>query len=329
MLKRICVIIFMLFSVLSIGYAYYNAEMKAASVTFSAGGSVTGRINKAPAGLSNNEYGLRKGDKIFVGLDNPMNNSDLGLMLIHYNENYTDYKLNPGDMTNPILSDSPISGWFVMSTSSIAKIAPFNSNSQFDSVTVDSYLYVKYSNSNISTEMNKLNANVAGTKIENMLLPRDYEDYKIIWNVKCGISPAGPCVSSGETIVKNALEDNSYFFQYLDTDRYINMSAVPNSSYTLNILPKDITFNESYWVTMNDHTPGASRNYSWRYFNTDGQPGVIQYASSTKLGVRPAAFLDLSKVVFGISAGSGNGGANVSSSPNNINCFHKFNRNRK
>lgn len=171
MLKRICAVIFMLFSVLSLGYACYNAEMKAASVTFNAGGNVTGRINKAPAGLSNNEYGLRKGDKIVVGLDNPMDTSDFGLMLIHYDENYTDYKLNPGDMSNPILSDSPISGWYVMSTSSIANIAPFNSNSQFDTVTLDGYPYVKYSNSNLITEMNNLNASVVGTKIENLILP--------------------------------------------------------------------------------------------------------------------------------------------------------------
>ncbi len=313
MLKRICAVIFMLFSVLSLGYACYNAEMKAASVTFNAGGNVTGRINKAPAGLSNNEYGLRKGDKIVVGLDNPMNNSDLGLMLIHYNENYTDYKLNPGDMTNPILSDSPISGWYVMSTSSIANIAPFNSNSQFDTVTLDGYSYVKYSNSNLITEMNNLNASVVGTKIENLILPRDYEDYKIMWNVKCGITTTSTCVSSGEAVVKNALEDNGYFFLYLDTDRYINMSSVSNSSYSFNLLPKDVTFNERYWTTMNDNSPGASRSYSWRYFTPDGKPGCVEYASTTKMAVRPAAFLDLSKVVFGISAGSGNGLANVSS----------------
>lgn len=313
MLKRICAVIFMLFSVLSLGYACYNAEMKAASVTFNAGGNVTGRINKAPAGLSNNEYGLRKGDKIVVGLDNPMNNSDLGFMLIHYNENYTDYKLNPGDMTNPILSDSPISGWYVMSTSSIANIAPFNSNSQFDTVTLDGYPYAKYSNSNLITEMNNLNASVVGTKIENLILPRDYEDYKIIWNVKCGITNTGPCTSNGEAAVKNALEDNGYFFLYLNTDLYINIGGATNSSYTLNILKKDITFNESYWSIMNDHTPLASRSYSWRYFSSDGKAEVKEYASTTKMAVRPAAFLDLSKVVFGISAGSGNGFANVSS----------------
>ena len=119
MLKRVFVVIFILFSVLTIGYAYYNVEMKAASVTYHVGGNVTGRINMATSSITGSHIGLQSGDHIMIGGDNNYTGNPLSFQFLFYDENYTDY--NNTDVINVVRE--PISNWVAISDNSV--VAPF------------------------------------------------------------------------------------------------------------------------------------------------------------------------------------------------------------
>ena len=73
MWKRVITALVMLLSAFSVGYTYYNFNIYASNTLYQSGGDLQGRINIGTSGLSLNNIGFKKGDKIYVGGTNPKN----------------------------------------------------------------------------------------------------------------------------------------------------------------------------------------------------------------------------------------------------------------
>ena len=121
MRKKCLVLILVFFGTFFIGYDYYHKKLNAASIAYHAGGNITARINMAPTGISGPNIGLQKGDKIYIGVDNPKDNTPLGWQLVNYMSGYDYYKTTPGGSTYNFVQDTPISGWYSLSTKDIGK----------------------------------------------------------------------------------------------------------------------------------------------------------------------------------------------------------------
>ena len=118
MWKKLLVALVTLIGAFSVGYAYYNHEMKAAgSTTYNIGGNVTGRVNMAPVGISGTHIGLQAGDHVMIGGSNPHTGNPLSFQLLVFDENYTDY--DNTDTVNVIRN--PISSWLSVSDELVSK----------------------------------------------------------------------------------------------------------------------------------------------------------------------------------------------------------------
>ena len=83
MWKKLLVALVTLIGAFSVGYAYYNHEMKAAgSTTYNIGGNVTGRVNMAPVGISGTHIGLQAGDHVMIGGSNPHTGNPLSFQIL-------------------------------------------------------------------------------------------------------------------------------------------------------------------------------------------------------------------------------------------------------
>ncbi len=292
----------MLLTASSLAYVYCSQELNAATSTYQAGGNVTGRINLAPNNLTGENIGIKKGDKFYVGAKNPKNGKDLGFIAIIYNENYTDY-ITPV-RTTPVVYGNSLSGWFTMSTDSIAETKPANGPSDFNKTCMTgTWRYVNYNNSNIAPKINQLTNAFLATRYGSMLMPRDLENLRLMWN-----NPTA--ITAGVDMVLDTYEMNNSFFN-LDTN-YISLgqSSGYDTSYSGNIPVKDYAFSSDYWTNMNYYNSGSA--YSWEYrTGATGLIGVVNNSYNVVKSVRPSGFLDLDDVVFGVSKGSGYGIAEV------------------
>ena len=295
MWKKLLITFIAFIGVCSVGYAYYNEKMNAAGTIYNAGGNVIGRVNMAPNGVSGANIGLQKGDKIYTGINNPSDNTDLGMMLIALDENYIYYNVT---LPNTISSGPPLTGWFSMATSSIANVSPISSNGLYTNTTPDGYIYVKYADSDLPAVLSGVNA--AADK-SNLFLPQDFTDWKYYQNYS---------FSAKEMILNNALECNEKMFLYHHVRNYLDNHSVP-ATYSSSVSFADLSFREKYYNSANDHTPRNGRYYNWWGFNTDGMPIDIVNCMSQNVAVRPSAFINTSIIVFGLSSGTGNGLASV------------------
>ena len=121
MRKKCLILLLVFFGTFFIGYDYYSKNLDAASIAYQAGGNVTARINMAPTGISGPNIGLQKGDKIYIGVDNPKDNTPLGWQLVNYMSGYDYYKTTAGSSTYNFVQDTPISGWYSLSTTDVGK----------------------------------------------------------------------------------------------------------------------------------------------------------------------------------------------------------------
>ena len=119
MLKKSLVLFICLLSSLSISYMYSkddNHNLSASTNSYIAGGTVTGRVNKAPANLSVNQVEFQKGDRVLLGTMNPEYNEPISLQLIE-KAIYTSYNCPVYDSTCTQLQS--ITSWLTLTTKTL------------------------------------------------------------------------------------------------------------------------------------------------------------------------------------------------------------------
>ena len=86
MWKKLLIAFIALMGTFTVGYAYFNMNMDAASKTYQAGGQVSGKVNLNPNGVSSSLWS--KGDKFILGIKDSSNNN-MTWMLVYNSVNKT------------------------------------------------------------------------------------------------------------------------------------------------------------------------------------------------------------------------------------------------
>ncbi|MCI9292714.1 MAG: hypothetical protein HFF02_05400, partial [Erysipelotrichaceae bacterium] len=298
MWKKIMIVCMTLLGTLSIGYAYYQTALHAAVNTYRSGGEIAGRVHQAPSNITGSHIGMQKGDKFHIGAINPKDGSPLGFMVILKNENYNDY-ISPADAGTVQYGDD-LTGWFSMTTESIAEVKPVDSPSAFTEYSVGSYYFASYNSTNIKGPIDQLTNSFLLTPKGSLLLPRDIKDIRLTYQNSPSYN------SCGGDILTKTYEMGNVFFP-LTSFNYVGMGAASgyDTSYTGRLSSSDLTFSSDYWTPVSYYR--SDYNYVFEYFiGSSGQQGMAAASYTVVKSVRPSAFFDLNKVVFGVSKGTSN-----------------------
>lgn len=319
MWKKICVISLTLLGMLSISKSYVNYQTDAAGNAYSVGGNLTGRINIAPSGLTGSSYGLRKGDKLYVGIENPMNNSPLSFQLIEFHSNYTDYDTNiinevdsNGNITcngyNCTLksapSNTPVSAWLSLASESTsvpttyANVWDSDMSYYIMSIIDKKILYFIY-------KSDKTNFNIIHSGVRNaansqandlkILAPRDLTNLRNYY------------MSSG-----------NYAMNLLITESVVN--SINNYLYPLSFIDRlylstgDLCFSDPYFIDnawpANYNTGGTlPTNFYAQAIQSNGTDNDSYNRNFNNLSVmRPMTYIKVEDIVFSVSMPKVNSG---------------------
>jgi len=253
-LKKTLMGVLTLFSVLSIGYAYENFKMNAATAgTYLAGGNVYGRVNKSPTNLLVMNSGMQKGDKLDLGLKNE-NNVDLPFQLIYKLNDYTQYTINGVRGSYSFPTSTPISSWISAATIPYGnKTNAFSSGDAFHIKSViwtpntESLVYdlpdYTDSYSILYPKMKSLNHQIDSLRHKNdIIAPRDLTN-----NAKYYVE--GYSVKSegiDQSITAGEYGRHAYMFDLFTLSR-CDSSACTTYKYA-GLEGKDTTFVDNYWT---------------------------------------------------------------------------------
>ena len=297
MWKKLIIILFALAGTVTAGIAYYNAKMAAASGSYLSGGNVVGRIHQAPSGISGSKIGLQKGDKVFIGVNNPKDGTPLGWQLIYYDNNYEYYLTTPNSGgTNDVIISKPISGWFSASTEDIGSMNSMDAwtyPGSYAPVTEGKYISI----------LNSLNSTLSGNPLVT------YRDLTVSYKA------AGMSISPAQRVRlianiadayygKIAFLPGSYEIAWTDSGFSGQWNLAPG-----NIAPNDLKFHAPYYTA--DFQNGAGVSGPNAVVIDPASGGSYWLSTSTAALVRPFIMLDLENTVFGIAKGITGGLANV------------------
>lgn len=269
MWKRMVITCIALFGVLSAGYAYYNMNLQAANRIYMAGGNITARINIAPNGISGGSIGLQKGDKLYIGVDNPKDQTPLGWQLVNYMSNYQYYKTTPnGNGTNSFAADTPISGWYSLSTADIGK------DHALDSWTYPDWLAPVYTTRLVSV-LDNLNNTLAGNPLVT------YRNLTIAYNVLLTNTTSAAQIRLGSNI-RDSYNGKIAYFVGID-----EKATLANEN--------DYKFYSNYHSGDTQSGHGVSGNCEGVIDGTSG--GFYWIPITTDILIRPSITLDV-KTLF-------------------------------
>ncbi len=311
MLKKMLIGITLLIAVISVYHSVFDQRMRAASSTvYRAGGNITGRVNKAPSGISNTEIGVRKGDKILMGTKNPLNNTPLTWILLK-SDHYNDYGCTTAGTY--CKQSAYIDAWFSMTTQEVANTYmglhknDANDWYQYTSRVGESDWYGRYANSHIYNDVIKpLNAGLSAQD-KLIVAPRNLQRHH---DGYFGKLYSGDCVLFAKGLSAELFMGVAELGQHLFLpDTYAVTSD--NAGFTLEHLPsRDVIFSKAYWSSsmIADSNAAAFCSYAVRADGTIfvGDTNKMEYKNNAvtntiKNAVRPAVYLDLRKVVFAVS----------------------------
>ena len=105
MWKRAMVACLAILGTLYICTTYYNSKINATQNSYQAGGHISGRVNIPPSDIKNYQIGMKKGDKIMMGINNPYYTDEpLSFQLIRQ-ETYNDYGCVVDVGSDPVYTD--------------------------------------------------------------------------------------------------------------------------------------------------------------------------------------------------------------------------------
>ena len=282
MWKKLLTLLITLTGVISVGYAYYNKSLTAAARNYQAGGNIFARINMAPSGVSGPNIGLQKGDKIYLGVNNPKDNTPLGWQLVNYMSNYDYYKTTPNGSTNSFVQDTPISGWYSLSTTDIGK------DHALDSWTYPNWL-TPISSTRLAGVLDALNASLSGNPLVT------YRNLTFARNGLLASSATSTEVRLGVNI------RDSYHGKIAYLVGLEEKSSLAHDN--------DLKFYADYHSGDTQNGYGVSGSCEGVMSATSG--GFYWLPITSDLLIRPSTTLDVSNAVFALSMGTRSGYATI------------------
>lgn len=312
MLKKSFVLFLCLLSSLFISYMYFNADnhnLSAATNKYNVGGTVTGRVNMAPSGITGDHIGLQAGDHVMIGGDNPVSGNPLSFQLLLYDKNYTDY--NNTDVINEVRE--PISAWYSSSDDPVGASFAL-SESEFTKIGLNTTNPVQRT---YTIPLNKSSVNNARIVFEEHLLnnaektilnPVDLSYLRKFVNGQAGTSGIGTFSAGKECGLELLKQAKNYYTVLEVATRGSAMYGIPANSDKMKSF---LSWKKPY------HNFSAYKNFSgntnttaYSYFYSSGvgfsvQKTVTSLSSADSLYFRPFLFLNLSEVVFALSNENG------------------------
>ncbi len=321
MWKRVITALVMLLSVFSVGYTYYNFNIYASNTLYQSGGDLQGRINIGTSGLSLNNIGFKKGDKIYVGGTNPKNGNPLGWQLIYNAKNYATYDVAVNGsitdlrtLTTTYTPNGTASAWYSMTTDSIAKKAEFSTipNSLFVSMPNQKAIY-DLTESNVYNDIQNLSFEMSDAKQLDLLRPNDLS--AAIETVTKAMQPQmnGYIKYSHGKVAEAVIASTNGNNVFMPDIKLLTSN--PNTpQYTLNggyhLNKKDLAFLGKYSGLSCYYSDSTLSGFDYGniYRSSIDTDGTIIYESCLETAdVRPSAMINLDQIVFGVSPGTTQG----------------------
>lgn len=300
----------------SVVYAM-NTEMKATNASpYTAGGNVTGRVNKAPSGITGPNIGMQKGDKILMGTENPDTNSPLIWQLMH-KRTYTDYASECTVVPNVVCNNPAITSWYSMTPESLGSVSSGLTTSSFYVNLASTVKVADYASTDIYTIIENLNSSIRSNPGDVALLT--YRDLTPLHTEYINSAPSGSksiadMVYAGAFHNSNQLTNNVFLYSLHEMDPVQSLVPLEASYY---ISPKDYAFMSDYWSSTFYHSTYASYyNYTNLRVNNNGSASLSGLNSGLdnigSKAVRPSAYLKTDDIVFGISKSDGTASSKLS-----------------
>ncbi len=318
MWRKALIAVVCLLSSLSVAYVYSKDNghnINAASNNYRSGGETTGRVNILPNNITSINAGLQKGDKIYMETTNPLNNDPLSWILLK-KENYNDYGCTTaGNYCN---AADYVTAWLSMTTEEVANthmgltandFIYRSQNARPDKINIDHV--GRYTNSNIYNNiMIPLNQSLT-VQDRKLIAPRNLNTYHDQFLKK--LTPETELT----IIAKNLSEELFLNTAELGANLFLPDTNIWGSPpFSAKISANDAAFSKIYWSSAifrddmwSDSVSGiifpSGSSYSVDYRGTPYAKNAI--TDSIKYAVRPAAYLDIDKVVFSVSQSNSSG----------------------
>ena len=179
MWKKLLIALIALTGTFTVGYAYYNLNLNAAGTKYQVPANATVKLGEKGLFPNGHSGDMAKGDKVYIGSDNPNTGTPLSFMLL-VKETYNTY-LPVFDSSDNVTLDTTqpyVTGWFAMGNESIKETSFFSSFPPIVHVG-GSYYGVKNflttePTSLIISELENANQSIS-IKTQNLLLPRNLD----------------------------------------------------------------------------------------------------------------------------------------------------------
>ena len=291
MLKKLLIALIALTGTFTVGYAYYNGNLGASTNSYHAGGDVVGRINIAPANFTNvgSNIGLKKGDKVYIDVKNPSNNSDMIMQLVWNNALYQ--------------------SWLSFSYESVGNINPLDATNMSNYQTVyfqgSAYQYFPYSLSSLKMIVDQLNNSNSSITKKVDLTPYN--------NIARAYSSLG-FPHYREQVMQEVKDiDGSNFF-LPSSLVYAGYHAGSFCTFgDIALTERDLSYFEEYYNLYNQ---AYNLNLTWYYYSPNGtvigngMSGNISSMSSPfynqSKAIRVMSYIYTEKIVFSVSNGKNN-----------------------
>ena len=326
-MRKILLVLMLIISAVSVGVAYSNDSLYASGSAYQVSASTTAKLGEKGIYPDGNTGNMVKGDKVYVGTDNPYNNSPLSFILMA-KETYNTYLPVFDSADNVTLDTSQpfITGWFAMGNESIKEMPFFSSFPpivpfQPAYTVVKNYLTTE-PKSLLASEVTNINQSVTN-KTDKILLQRnlDYPKRLIDKGTAVGSSSSLACTMMLKEVVRVSAKHPKKFFV---ADFFTLMSITGTSSITgvnggYHLSAKDLVFSTAYyttWVMGQDTSKVIISSYD-SMGNQNDDVTCTASSCNTLRSLRLSAELDMSDVVFATGMGSGSNYSKVkNSSPN-------------
>ena len=319
MKKRIMILLSIFICTVTMASAFSFSYLSAASAgSYTSGGSVTGRVNKAPSNLqgSKTQIGMKKGDRYYLGKNTVGNNSPISWQLI------TD-GIKSGTVTE--------NSWLAMTTKSIKNESAFSTNQKFyicltanctlqtnGVLTNSTYSYVgnaQYDDSNLKTSMQLFNQQWSDPSLSQIIGTHTLTRLK---QYESGLASVLDGVNTwAYTMLKEYTRTtptgkNAFLLHYFDYTSEVSVADYGKLYAAFTASAKDYAFTEIYHMHdpyQDSYAKNATIMISPNgtlYHNTDNTI-LNPYA------LRPAIFIQKDPIVFAISTLNAGSIASVSS----------------
>ncbi|MCI9293552.1 MAG: hypothetical protein HFF01_09290 [Erysipelotrichaceae bacterium] len=307
MWKRILIVFIALFGTLSVGYAFYNAEMKASNQSYQVGGEVRGRVNMAPKGISGKHIGLQAGDHVMIGGDNPYTGKPLSFQLLLYDENYTDY--NNTDVINVVRE--PISSWLTGSDEVVTEPyntfpfsleqvkAIYNKNVGATSGYKEVYIFTDYTKTVPYQKESDFNQYLQSNSETSLFAPRNLYLIRGAGESGSKYDVINVAHSSASAAILKTAKNMPAFMLYHKSPQFpsklsgVMLGIEGNADYSVNLTYYSVD-SQGKRKFAAPFIPGTGR---FEYHSLGGNLDLNQIRD---LSYRPFLYLDLSNIVFAI-----------------------------